>query len=405
MKKNAAFLFSLFLVGCQSGSVVFQAPNLVYQLPFSDEVKSLNPSLASSLSKKALGDLSDSVHEFPGSGVVSPASYLLAVAGLSSVSVGMDNASFGLGKDAAKDLSSLLEAWNFEYQYKEETDHGEAGEEYCRFDSVILHQQVGPTYRFDKRKQEALKSNYIATMQSSLSDYHQDAVKFFNEGLGYQITPPDPGLNRDGVITYGAFRMKDYVPGGMGVWRKLYQGKETDAYSFGSIYYPESLPYFKGENYAAFQIDVCFSDLLIVLPDVGASIDDVDFASAYEDFLSQKQNVLAMGYVPYFHLTSKDVDLTDAVAEKLTGKETFFDRLLEKDVENDLDLQSVLQASDFEFNQYGVSGESITEIAVCGSAAPEEHEDIRLEVNRPFYAISLKDNFPLFVNKVVSLSN
>ncbi len=34
------------------------------------------------------------------------------------------------------------------------------------------------------------------------------------------------------------------------------------------------------------------------------------------------------------------------------------------------------------------------------SPAPEEHEVIELKVDRPFYAISLKDDFPLFVNKV-----
>ena len=63
-------------------------------------------------------------------------------------------------------------------------------------------------------------------------------------------------------------------------------------------------------------------------------------------------------------------------------------------------LSSVLQTSDFEFNRYGVSGESITVMEFATSPEPEEHEVIELKVDRPFYAISLKDDFPLFVNKV-----
>lgn len=63
----------------------------------------------------------------------------------------------------------------------------------------------------------------------------------------------------------------------------------------------------------------------------------------------------------------------------------------------------VLQSSDFEFNRHGVSGESITVIAYSGSAGPQEHEIKRIEVNRPFYCLSMKNGFPLFANKVTAL--
>jgi hypothetical protein len=116
--------------------------------------------------------------------------------------------------------------------------------------------------------------------------------------------------------------------------------------------------------------------------------------------MANKQYYDAVGYVPYFHLKTFKEDLTYAMKSKLTGQEVLFSKLLADDVHNNLTLSSILQTSDFEFNRYGVSGESITVMGNYGSPAPEEHEVIELKVDRPFYAISLKDDFPLFVNKV-----
>ena len=399
--------FVLALTSC-GGNAVSSSVNpagldLFFALPKSEKVESLDPTLARRSAEKAFNDLLPAIYEMDGSGVVSPASYVLAAAGVAAVSEGMDNEAFGFKEDASKDLSDFLTAWNFEYQYKKAYGSYGTEEEYCRFDSVILHQQVGPTYHFDPAKQKELETKYIATMRSSVADYHKDAVEFFNNKLGYKITPPDPHFSEDGLITYGAFRMKDYVPGGLGISKKLYRGEETDAYSFGSIYYPDFLPYVKGENYSVFSIDIRFTNMVIVLPDEGVAIKDVDLGAAYHQFQAEKQTVMAVGYVPYFHANSQSVDLTPAVARKLNGRERFFQKVLADDVVNDLGLACVLQSSDFEFNQYGVSGESITMMAYVGAPAPEEHEVVYLEVNRPFYAISQKDGFPLFVNKVVNL--
>lgn len=89
------------------------------------------------------------------------------------------------------------------------------------------------------------------------------------------------------------------------------------------------------------------------------------------------------------------------MTKKLSGEEAFYSKLLKDDVVNDLEVVSVMQSSDFKFDKYGVSGESITQ-TVIGAAGPMDGTPIELNVNRPFYAISLKDNFPLFVSKVVN---
>jgi hypothetical protein len=101
-----------------------------------------------------------------------------------------------------------------------------------------------------------------------------------------------------------------------------------------------------------------------------------------------------MGYVPYFHIANNNVNLTSSLKAKLTGKEVFYDKLLQDSCPRDLRLSSILQNNDFEFNQFGVSGESITAVSMAGSSAPMEHEVIELNVDRPFYAIAEKTDFP-----------
>ena len=330
--------------------------------------------------------------------VLSPASFLLSAAAVMAVSDGFDVAAFGLN-DPEKDCKSLLESWNYHF---EDTDPAHSA---CsRFDSGVLHQQVGGTYRFDEDAMKAIADDYIASSRASRLDYHKQATEYFRDAVGLDLPIPDPLLNSDGVITYGAIKMKDYVPGGWGsVERPFRLGKETiqvESRVFGSVYHPLSMPYYDGEGYQAFRMDVDATDLLFILPDEGVALEDIPVSAAFDAFMANNVVRETKGYVPYFHLRTLRVDLLPAVASRLTGNEKFYSKLLAKDVYNNLSLAAVLQSSDFEFNRYGVAGESITLWAEAGSAIPEEHEVVTLEVDRPFYAISMKDGFPLFVNKV-----
>ena len=374
----------------------------VYNLPKADKVQKLPSELVNALRGPVMDDIANAIEKVEGNIVLSPASYLLSVAGLASVSSAFPAASFGLN-DAKADLKEMLEAWNFEYNSHRETDYG-TEEDRCAFEAVIAHQSVGNAYRFDPKKRDALVGDYISTIESSVANYHEDAEHLFHDLLGYTIPVPDPHLSQDGVCTYGGFKMKDCVPGGL--WTKndaKFLLKSVSAHRFGSINYPEPLPYYKGENYEAFRMRVNHTSMVIVLPSSTSSIDQVSVASAYAEFNDKSASALTMGYVPYFHLRSEEEDLTALVGSKLTGQERFYDALLPEETLNDLSLANVLQTSDFEFNRDGVSGESITVLAVVGSAAPEEHEVITLNVDRPFYAIAEKDGFPLFVNRINSL--
>lgn len=334
--------------------------------------------------------------------VLSPSSYLLAVAGFASAGDGFDNSKFGLETNAASDTDKLLKAWNFEYDDKEDGN-------YCYFRSAILHQQVGEKYAFDREKREELNKNHISTMVSDFETYRSDAKSFFKDKIGLSLEIPDAQLEGDSVLTYGGIKMKDYVANGLGKENKPFVTSSnnnitTPAYSFGSQKVGKRVDYYKGENYQAFKVDIHYTDLLIVLPDENVAISSVDVAEAYQNYLNNKGSRAAYGYVPFFHAKTEAEFITEALTNKLTGNETLYSKLLEDDVTNDLAVASVIQSSDFEFNEYGVSGESITMIVSDSAPAPDETTPIELNVNRPFYAISLKDDFPIFASMVLDPS-
>ena len=406
-------LMAVSLASCAGPSSIFGNSSLdssalpgeakyVYRLPKADSVQQLSTEHVTSWRGPMMADLAAEMEKTEGNFVLSPASYLLSVAGLASVSRDFPLASFGLN-DATADLKALLEAWNFEYHFVREYEYGK-DEKYCRFEAVVAHQSVGPTYRFDPAKRNALAQDYVTTLESSLADYHKDAESFFHDVLDFSIPVPDPQLNDDGVLTYGGFKMKDFVPGGLSTSKNvLFNSKEVDAHAFGSIYYPKYLSYYQGENYQVFRLPINYTSMVIVLPAVGTNINDISLHEAYSSFLQHSETTATMGYVPFFHNRTESQDITACIANKLKGNISLYDALLPDATHNDLRIEQVLQSSDFEFNKYGISGESITVIVAAGASEPKEHEVVTLNVDRPFYAISEKDGFPLFINRVVSL--
>ncbi|MBR5990328.1 MAG: hypothetical protein IK034_00640, partial [Bacilli bacterium] len=91
--------------------------------------------------------------------VLSPASHLLCASSLIAVSDGFDLDAFGL-VDAGDDTKTFLEQWNCSYGQTNRTT-GEYVES-VRFDSAVLHQQVGGRFAFDPAKCKAVEDNYIA---------------------------------------------------------------------------------------------------------------------------------------------------------------------------------------------------------------------------------------------------
>jgi|GEM_PF-1068000 len=369
--------------------------SLVHHLPQAKVIKNLNEDVVNRNAVKALAKLEPYLtNEAEEDVVLSPATYSLALAGLSAVSENFNNDAFGF-INAENDVKALLEAWNYEF----ETEGS-----YSFFRSAVLHQQVGPKYAFDKNKQEAISDHYISTMVSSHDSYRSDADKFFSKKIGLDLKVPDLGLEGDSVVTYGVLKMKDYVANGLDNKIKPFAFKdgvgETMAYVFGEDGPPAYIKYYKGENYQVFEVNISVTDLLIILPDEGININDVNVTEAYTKFMSEAVRVTAIGYVPFFHNKVEGLNLTDSLADVITHNEIYLTKLLKDDVFNDLVITAIMQSNDFEFNEYGVAGESITAVITSYTSGPPQDPPIDLSVNRPFYALSLKDDYPIFINKV-----
>ena len=277
----------------------------------------------------------------------------------------------------------------------------------CQIDSGILHQQVGPTFQFDKNKVAEIEDTYIGTAAAPLDGYIKQAERYFKEKVGLTIPVPDLGLTSDGVITYGAIKLVDDATS--------YFAKKNNNFTINGNtiqvetgLFGENVPdggvnakYFECDEYFTFTLPINSTSLLIVVPKDGYSLDSISISEAYTNGVSYKAtSIKAYGYVPFFHIETLDLVVTRGVTEHLTGQEKYFSKIVVDEMKDHVDINlKAVQNSEFCFNEYGVSGQSIT--ALGGSAGIGSNKmPTEINVDRPFYAISLKDNFPLFVNKV-----
>ena len=335
--------------------------------------------------------------------VLSPASHLLCASSLIAVSDGFDLDAFGL-VDAGEDTKALLEQWNCSYSTTDQNNG--TVYEWTRFDSAVLHQQVGGTFAFDPAKCQTIADNYIATSAAKHSNYVQQAQNYFEQAIGLEIPVPQVPMNGDGVVTYAALKMKDLAMGTYKTEKRSFHAKngtiQVDYGCFGKENAGVSVRYFDGDNYIAFAFRNSATYMMIVLPDEGVALESVPLEEAYSQVATNgSRSVPAYGYVPFFHLGSGSIDLTPSFTNHMTGNELLWSKLLASGgvQANQLGGFHVLQSSDFEFCDKGIFGETVT-AAGGGSGAITPTNPMLIDVNRPFYAICLEDNFPLFVNKV-----
>ena len=82
----------------------------------------------------------------------------------------------------------------------------------------------------------------------------------------------------------------------------------------------------------------------------------------------------------------------------MTGNELLYSKLLKEGVRSSNLNIFCYQSSDFQFSDKGIDAQSITVFGGSSSMSPNLLTEIK--VDRPFYAITLKDDFPMFICKV-----
>lgn len=367
----------------------------VYNSILNDEVQKLSKDIVSRTAFKSLKSISSYFqYNERKNYILSPSSLLLAEGAIASVSDNIDLDEFGFS-DAKEDLSSLLNAWNFDYS-------SESGASEACFKSAVLHQQVGSRYQFDEDKMDEFGEDHVSTMISNLDTYREDAQNFFDENIGLKMNMPN--TENSSIITYGAIKIKDKVLSAFEKKNtKFYLDDGTNvsvpSYYIASSDYPIDIHYYDGDRYIAFDFRINYTDMLIVLPDKGEDISTIDIADAYQQFQESSVYKQMFGYIPFFHVTNENIDITSAVSSKVDADAKIYSKLLKDGTYNDLGLSNVIQSCDFEFDEYGVEGEAVTKAIYVGSNGSTP-SGVTIKVDRPFYAISMKDDFPLFVSRI-----
>lgn len=325
--------------------------------------------------------------------VLSPASYLLTITGVAAVSDNFNLDVFGL-EDAGEDNKTFLESLNCSF-----TD----GDKMAQYDAGILHQQVGPTYEFVNEKRQEVADDYISTAVANLGNYDKQAEEYFKKHAGITIPIPNLNLKNDCVVTYGALYMRDKCEIFYSDYKPFYINGECTSVPAAVLGHPDNpitIPYYENEQYKLFSVKIYKSNMLIVLPKDNVSLESISISEAYT--LYKNGNLIdteVYGYIPYFHVKSDSVNLTSNVLSNFTGNELLYSKLLKNGLKSDTSHIQCLQSSNFEFSETGITAQSIT--AFCVDDSVEQDTDItKIKVDRPFYSITLRDDFPLFVSKV-----
>ena len=231
-------------------------------------------------------------------------------------------------------------------------------------------------------------------------------VNFFKKEIDLDLRLPQLTNEDDMIATYGALKLLDFFSyDAPDVKNDFYveEGKKISVNTYSLV--ANERDYYENDKYASLCQRINCTDVFFILPKDGVELIDIDPYQAYLDYLSKAETVNVTGYLPYFHVKNQ-IDITSPVRQKNSDKKIrFFDKLLKDDVDREyLDVDSGKQVNDFEFSPKGVKGESATVIAVVSESAPVKQKSVTFKVDKPFYALSLYDDFPLFISKITDPS-
>ena len=391
--------------GTQSGDKPYINERMsLVAAPKATTLSSIDSSFVNRTAQKSLQSL-DNLFKNKNNGnyIVSPASYLLGAAGLCAVSDGIDASNYGL-TDSLNETKMLLESWNC---FSKITNPDTGVEEIIsKIDSGILHQQIGARYEFNDGKRNSVEDEYIATSITSVSNYRSQAQEYFQDIVKLDMSVPNLGLTDDSVVSYSMLKFSDNA--NLGPTENRYFTSGTDTVMVKACVYGDSAEHayhtdvYETANYIAFKRQVRNSDILFIVPKGNASLEDITVSEAYTEFMNNKVDRLAYGYIPYFHTRNAALDVSGAIKNSFTGTEKLYSKLLEDYVNGSSIELKMIQNADYSFEDDDAFNASASDYNPGENGGSEA---MRLDVDRPFYAICLKDNFPLFVNKVTDLRN
>lgn len=236
----------------------------------------------------------------------------------------------------------------------------------------------------------------ISVIKSNTKDATSDATAWINERTGITITPPqitDPGFYSYNVTNLqDAFSSTDYDKH---VDAKItYKQNSVESYEVDGIKHTNYVRYYYDEDrhFQVVQLPIRRTSLIFVVPDENIELSTISFKDIDLSRMEYKSVELT---VPFFKVALQEYDIASFMRSKLINV-TPFDKII-----TGAGFLS-LSKNVFEFNRYGVSGQSIT-MSGAPSSAPPIDDFIQLTVDRPFYAISTYNNQALFSLKIVEI--
>lgn len=379
MKKKYVLLLPILLTSCFSNNTVKG------EIKVKKEATKITINNKEDIAKASLNMLQDTLKS-KSDLTLSIASYALAFGGLYSISEDIERSASNLGfsKNPLEDTKSLLSSFNWSYNNNKNF-----------IKSCILHQQVGEQFKFSNKKMKEVSKYGFDTMISTKENAINDAKNILNKRIGLDITfSNDEKEMEDCVITYGAIRMCDNFSKVQKETDNIFNLNSTSSEIVKTYAFSDYLPYYETETYQMCSIEIKDTSLWVILPKINVDLNSIDILKAYNDFKENKKSTSLHGYVPYFHLNSSlQLPFTTNIEDK------YYTKLLE-DENTNLEIIKVLQATDFTFSKKGSMGQSVTSITLSNSSVSRSDEYIEFNVNRPFYAFSIYDDFPMFINKV-----
>ena len=367
--------------------------------PKNNGMLNLNSEIISKSAYKTL-QLTDSIFTTNSTSnvVLSPASYLLGAASIGAVSDDFNFEYFGLTN--SDDAKALLENWNWYINYTN-PDTNEEGVA-SSIDAAVLHQQVASKYAFDEGKRQELSKDYIATSYASPNTYLDQANRYFENVTGIDTDFSGKTLNSDGIITYSSIKMVDTCSEAT-TEKQLFRTKNNDSVfidceMLGTESKPVEVEYYENDNYIAFKRALNKSDMLIVMPKANDGLDRISISQVYSMFKANAISKNIYGFVPYFHLKASSINMTYSYTYGFNGSTVPYSKIVKDEVNLSFVNFAALQCCDFEYNNKGIAGKIDIKKEETNNSVSSDA--IEVKVNRPFYAISLVEDFPMVVNKV-----
>lgn len=321
--------------------------------------------------------------------IVSPICYSLCM--LAKGFASENNSVFlnDLGVSDFTDFKKIVEALNWQ------SSDGESEDSKIR--SVMIDAIVSslPNIYFDSSAEKELNDNYISTIKTNKGDFSSDIQEYVSKVLDTQISLPNlEDLEDDSTSSVAGLYVKDSIDD-LNTTKNTFNGKSKTIKTDGNKFQDIS-SYYKGSNYQVFRYNVNFTNMVIILPDEEVELSSINYLDAYNAYLDNCDRYSLNGWLPYFEL--EETLPLNTVSMKLSDDLSPYTYLVKGDFHQP---NSCLQKNKFSFNKHGIEGTSIT-IEYCDGSAYVKKE-AEVNVTRPFYAISLYDNLPLFAMSVCDI--